>query len=639
MWPSDAEPAHGVFVQEQVEDLRSTGVVVTVLAFDGRRDWLEYARAIRRVRRATAKGGYDLVHAHYGLTGLVALGQRRIPVAVTFHGSDVGFKRWQVPISRFVSRHAALPIFVSPRGAQRLGVANPTIIPAAVDTARFNTRDRSAARRLLGWNEDDVVIVFPGDPRKPVKNYPLFLRTVEELQRRGVYSKTVTLQDLERERVSDILCAADVSVMTSHAEGSPVTVRESLASGTPVVSVDVGDVREVLADLPGCAVVEPDPRGLASAVVAALNSPRNVGRLRAAAAPTSRERVQEQLLDAYAQVISPPRKARRAIVAWNASDGRSRDLATALDAETVHVHAPSSPVLAATLVRYVAATLRTAASLAARRPSTVIVANPPIALGLLAHAYASLRRATFVLDSHTGAFGFKGDVWARRLLPVHRYLARRAAVVMVASEEAAALVRRWGGRPIIFFEPPLRSAVQPGPRTGHAGRTIRVAWAGMAAADEPLDVLLAAIRRMPDYRFDLMVDRRRLPDGFEAALPANATAVGFLHGADYYARLSQADVVVALSTASASVMRLACEAVWLEIPLVVSETPSSVSAFPHSTWVATTADDIAQGVQSALDDPDREERLKRARLFQTETVARQLRDLNACLDVIEAKSD
>ena len=64
--------------------------------------------------------------------------------------------------------------------------------------------------------------------------------------------------------------SVDVTVMTSDYEGSPVAMRESLACLTPVVSVSVGDVPELLAGLPGCAVVERSPRPLADAIVGAL---------------------------------------------------------------------------------------------------------------------------------------------------------------------------------------------------------------------------------------------------------------------------------------------------------------------------------------------------------------------------------
>ena len=94
MYPTDDEPGFGAFVFEQVDALRRLGIEVDVLSFDGRRDRTAYLRAVARLREQ-ARGGYDVVHAHYGLSGAVAMLQRRVPVVTTFHGSDI-FRRASV---------------------------------------------------------------------------------------------------------------------------------------------------------------------------------------------------------------------------------------------------------------------------------------------------------------------------------------------------------------------------------------------------------------------------------------------------------------------------------------------------------------------------------------------------------------
>ena len=90
--------------------------------------------------------------------------------------------------------------------------------------------------------------------------------------------------------------------MTSLHEGSPLTVREALACGTPVVSVPVGDVFDTIADLPACAVADPDPDLLAAAVRASLETDAPADRLRARALETSRAAVAARLLALYEDV-------------------------------------------------------------------------------------------------------------------------------------------------------------------------------------------------------------------------------------------------------------------------------------------------------------------------------------------------
>ncbi len=124
MYPTEAEPWLGSFVHELVADLRTLGLNIEVLAFDGRERRRAYAEAGLLLRRAIRRGRFDLVHAHYGLTGAVGLGQWKVPTVVTFHGSDTGYVRWQARLSWFVAR-LKTPIFVSRDGAQRLGCRRP----------------------------------------------------------------------------------------------------------------------------------------------------------------------------------------------------------------------------------------------------------------------------------------------------------------------------------------------------------------------------------------------------------------------------------------------------------------------------------------------------------------------------------
>src|SRR5438552_17182152 len=76
------------------------------------------------------------------------------------------------------------------------------------------------------------------------------------------------------------MTACDALIFTSLHEGSPNVVKEALACGLPVVSVDVGDVRERLAGVDGCEVCPDDCPGV---LAAALNRVLDHGRLAGAA--------------------------------------------------------------------------------------------------------------------------------------------------------------------------------------------------------------------------------------------------------------------------------------------------------------------------------------------------------------------
>jgi glycosyltransferase involved in cell wall biosynthesis len=303
MYPSDRKPSSGIFVKEQVEDLRALGLDMRVLAFDGTESRLNYFRAVAQLRHALKAEPCDLVHAHYGLTGAIAMTQRIVPIVTTFHGSDFnGFVPWQARVSWLVARRTT-PIFVSSEAKRRLDVLSAPIIPAAVDTDRFVPHDRARAREQLGWDPAAHYVLFPGSRTTARKNPALFDAAVAVARESLPGLRAVSLEDLAREEVALVMNAVDVMLMTSHAEGSPVAVKEALACATPVVSVPVGDVPEILAGLPSCEIVSRHPRPLAEAALAALGVERD-SRLRSRALCFSRPRMALRIATVYNEILA-----------------------------------------------------------------------------------------------------------------------------------------------------------------------------------------------------------------------------------------------------------------------------------------------------------------------------------------------
>src|SRR6059036_2490151 len=89
MGPDAAAPGRGVFVRDQVAALRRLPDLEVVLdeAPPG-------ARALAALTaRCARRRGFDVVHAHYGLTAWPALAVRGARRAVTLHGTDLRHPR------------------------------------------------------------------------------------------------------------------------------------------------------------------------------------------------------------------------------------------------------------------------------------------------------------------------------------------------------------------------------------------------------------------------------------------------------------------------------------------------------------------------------------------------------------------
>jgi teichuronic acid biosynthesis glycosyltransferase TuaC len=308
-YPSAEAPQAGVFIRAQVESLRAAGVEVEVVALPGR-GLGKYVRGIGAVRAALGAGEFDLVHAHYMYAGWTARLATLRPLVVSFMGNDVfgdcdEYGRYP-PVQRVLHRALSMALArVSRRSVvkstalgEALGGVPLALIPNGVDLEVFSPR--AVTKAELGLPEG-FVILFAGRPSDPVKRWPLAQATLEALRALGAHdAHLVTVEGRTQAEVARVMSAADALLLTSAHEGSPNVVKEALATELPVVSVDVGDVRERLHGVEGCHVVEAAPRALAEA----LGRVRARGeRLRDGRASTvTLEWARERLIEVYRQV-------------------------------------------------------------------------------------------------------------------------------------------------------------------------------------------------------------------------------------------------------------------------------------------------------------------------------------------------
>lgn len=246
MYPSPEWPERGIFVRSQVEALERTGQVrVTMAAFSASgRPWeygLQAARLARRNERA------DIVHAHYGLSGIAALGAagRRRPLILTVHGRDCHHPLVR-PVTALIARRCAAVVAVSRELAGICPFPAADVIPAGVDLHRFQPMDRSEARRRLGLPVDERFLLFPADPRRAEKRYD---RAAELASAAGLRLRSY--EHTPTEQVPLLINATDAVLVTSEREGYGLACVEALACDVPVLSTPVGVAREVLPDVAG----------------------------------------------------------------------------------------------------------------------------------------------------------------------------------------------------------------------------------------------------------------------------------------------------------------------------------------------------------------------------------------------------
>jgi glycosyltransferase involved in cell wall biosynthesis len=268
-WPTPGVPRTTNFIKRQVDFLRAAGVFVDVFFFHGARNPMRYVSAWTRLRPQLRAGRYDLIHAQFGQSGLLAL-PKRIPLVVTFRGSDllgiVGDQdgrytrtgRVLQRASRLVARKADAVIVVSAHMRERLDTKSPVhVVPSGLDLDLFRPQPREEARRRLGFEPDERLVLFVGRRHQARKRFPLANRAVELLKHR-LPARLVVAWGVPHQEMPCYMSACDALVVTSMQEGSPNVVKEALACDLPVVSVPVGDVAERLKDVEGCEVCADD---------------------------------------------------------------------------------------------------------------------------------------------------------------------------------------------------------------------------------------------------------------------------------------------------------------------------------------------------------------------------------------------
>ena len=279
-WPSDNIPSAVPFLVRDVDLLRKHNLIVDVLHFTGGKNPYNYLRATLQVMKKLRLVKYNVVHAQWGQSAIPVFFSS-LPLITTFRGSDLfgitnknGNYTLMGALLKLVSKVVAIRsdyvILVSNRMLPLVSKKrNVTVLPSGINLNLFSPGSKDEARKKLQIDPIKKVILFGGDINRPDKRYHL-ARKAKEILDLDLPVELLTAK-VDHSEMPIFYRAADVLLMTSKHEGSPNMVKEALACNLPVVSVDVGDVKERINGLPGCFICESDnPEEIARALKSSL---------------------------------------------------------------------------------------------------------------------------------------------------------------------------------------------------------------------------------------------------------------------------------------------------------------------------------------------------------------------------------
>ncbi len=318
--PAGAEVPHAYATQ--IEFLKRAGNEVRLFGVDDRTSPGGILRNVRELTAEISRFRPHLVVAYYG-TMVAAITRRAagpVPFVVTFRGSDLqgtsnpGWKwRMRDRLGKALSLWAA-------SGAKRIVVNGSGLfnslpkslqkkthnLPNGINTEIFSPIPRDDARKKLGWDLSEKVLLFNAGvgSGQVVKNRPLAEETVARLRPHPHGVRLEAISSYTREEVALRMNASDCLLVTSLHEGSPDLVKEAMACDLPIVSVPCGDVRERLQGVEPGGVRPYDAAQLAELVETVLESGRRSnGRGQLFQQGLDIPSVTERVLDVYRMAV------------------------------------------------------------------------------------------------------------------------------------------------------------------------------------------------------------------------------------------------------------------------------------------------------------------------------------------------
>jgi teichuronic acid biosynthesis glycosyltransferase TuaC len=307
----------GSLTRDQGESMLQQGIEIEYFSIKNK-GITGYLKHIFKLRHHLNSNRYDLIHAHYGLCGLVALfaknGQTKL--IISYMGNDLLGNHYRngrstfygkllVFVNQFFGRYADAVIVKSPSMADRILHNKKTVIPNGLNVELFRPVDKSIALKKTGWDNQIRHILFMADPRRPEKNFSLTEDAMRHIRISNV--QLHLLDKIPHEEVVYHFNASDVCLISSFHEGSPNVIKEAMACNCPIVTTDVGDVRWVIGDTAGCFIASFEPKDFAEKIESALKfsklTNKTVGRERLLELGLDSVTIAKTIIDIYHSVL------------------------------------------------------------------------------------------------------------------------------------------------------------------------------------------------------------------------------------------------------------------------------------------------------------------------------------------------
>ncbi len=289
-----------VFVREHAENLQRHGVDTEYFLIKGKGIG-SYRKHIKLLKEFLKLSDVDIVHAFFGLSGLVCSFQKIKPLIVSFVGCDINIP-WQRTISKtFVIPKTKKNIFVSEKLYELAGRPEKSIVlPFGVDLTKYSLREKVKAKNKLGWDQDKKYILFASTFDRIEKNSELAFSALRLIEDKNI--ELIEFRNIDDTKIADYYAASDLLLLTSIREGSPQVIKEAMAMNIPIVSTDVGDVKDTVQNIEGCYLTSFEAQDVAEKIKLALSFGKNTN-ARTALQSLDNNYITEKIIGLYKNVL------------------------------------------------------------------------------------------------------------------------------------------------------------------------------------------------------------------------------------------------------------------------------------------------------------------------------------------------
>lgn len=267
-YPTVSNPILGIFMKEQVESVGKFGVTNTIFFSNGSETRvgrkgggaLVHIKSVFRLMGHLMSNRYDLIHCHSALSGMILL----LSGGAFFNRCVISFQNDPEKEGDRAFFRILYPFFnkvIVKKRTKFDSWKKMTYLPNGCDMSRFRPMDKTECKKAVGLDPAKRYVLFVDSNtsrKRTQKRRDRFDETLAILREKYGHEdlETLVMIGIGRDDVPTYMNACDLHILSSDQEGSPNSVKECLCCGVPVVATDVGNVHDLLDDVPGCGVAD-----------------------------------------------------------------------------------------------------------------------------------------------------------------------------------------------------------------------------------------------------------------------------------------------------------------------------------------------------------------------------------------------